>query len=383
MSSNAFTNYLSSTGYLKGYPNLRDYQHASRLYVDNNYAFTPKVGFLYYVVFNLNQDAISDKEWRTKGSPNVGVLVKKIDLPKFTVANETVNQYNRKTIVQTKLTYSPVSVEFHDDNLDVINKLWVNYYKHYFADSNYGKKGNEVPTAYWDTKYGEQDHEYGIYNNNQKIPFITSIDIYSLHQQNFTQITLVNPKITEWAHDSLSQADGARVMQNRMSVAYENVLYDYGRIVPETNPPGFATVYYDKTPSPLGIAGNPINSPTYIKQETGFDKPGSQRVFGRVGGNYQAPNPLLDIATILAKNYVNSTGIIRSKATGYNIASGALGALTKTAPGKYASPPSTESQVGIFTLPGGVGINIFKAFNTSVDGKVRANPAAILFPPKG
>jgi hypothetical protein len=168
-----------------------------------------------------------------------------------------------------------------------------------------------------------------------------------------------------------------------MSVAYENVLYDYGRIVPETNPPGFATVYYDKTPSPLGIAGNPINSPTYIKQETGFDKPGSQRVFGRVGGNYQAPNPLLDIATILAKNYVNSTGIIRSKATGYNIASGALGALTKTAPGKYASPPSTESQVGIFTLPGGVGINIFKAFNTSVDGKVRANPAAILFPPKG
>ena len=132
MSSNAFTNYLSSTGYLKGYPNLRDYQHASRLYVDNNYAFTPKVGFLYYVVFNLYQDAISDKEWRTKGSPNVGILGKKIDLPKFTVANETVNQYNRKTIVQTKLTYSPVSVEFHDDNLDVINKLWVNYYKHYF-----------------------------------------------------------------------------------------------------------------------------------------------------------------------------------------------------------------------------------------------------------
>jgi hypothetical protein len=172
-------------------------------------------------------------------------------------------------------------------------------------------------------------------------------------------------------------------MQNKMQVSYENVSYKTGIIEPGKAPETWLPVYYDNTPSPYQVAGNPKNNPYYARQETGFDKPGSQRVFGRVGGNYQAPNPLLDIATILAKNYVNSTGIIRSKATGYNIASGALGALTKTAPGKYASPPSTESQVGIFTLPGGVGINIFKAFNTSVDGKVRANPAAILFPPKG
>lgn len=387
--SNSFNNFLSSTGYSKGTPNLKDYQHASRLYVDDNYAYSPKVGFLYYVVFNINPDAIIDEQWKNTGSLDVGVLVKKIDLPKFTVATETLNQYNRKTVVQTKLTYSPISVEFHDDNLDVINKLWVNYYKHYFSDSNYGDKTsgklsrNGVPTSYTDTKYGETDYEYGIYDNRTPAPFFTSVEIYSLHQQNFTQVTLINPKVTEWAHDSLNQAEGNKIMQNRMQLAYENVLYDYGKIVPESDPPGFTAVYYDKTPSPLSIAGNPKNTPVYVKQDSGFDKPGAQRVFGKVGGNYKSANPFLDIATILAKNYVNTSGIVRTKATGYNIASGALGALTKTAPGKYASPPSTEDQVGIFTLPGGVGINIFKAFNTSVDGKVRANPASIIFPPKG
>ena len=379
--SNAFNNFLSSTGYARGYPNLRDYQHASRLYIDDNYAYSPKVGFLYYVVFNINPDAIIDEQWKNTGSMDVGVLVKKIDLPKFSVATETLNQYNRKTVVSTKLTYTPVSVEFHDDNIDVINKLWVNYYKHYFADSTYGTSGG-VPVAFKDTKYGETDYQYGIYDNNNKIPFLTSIEIYSLHQQNFTQVTLINPKITEWAHDSLNQSEGSKTMQNRMNVAYENVLYDYGQIIAETDPPGFASVYYDKTPSPLQIAGNPINNPTYVKQETGFDKPGAQRVFGKVGGNYKSSNPLLDIAAILAKNYVNTQGIARTKAGSYNIANGALGALTKTAPGKYYTPPSTEAQPGIFNLPGGVGINIFKAFNTSVDGKIRANPAAIIFPPK-
>jgi hypothetical protein len=379
--SNAFNNFLSSTGYTKGYPNLKDYQHASRLYVDDNYAYSPKVGFLYYVVFNINPYAIIDQEWRNKSSMDVGLLVKKVDLPKFTIATETLNQYNRKTVVPTKLTYTPVSVEFHDDNFDIINKLWVNYYKHYFADSSYGTTG-EVPVAFRDTKYGETDYQYGIYDNNTKVPFLTSVEIYSLHQQNFTQVTLINPKITEWAHDSLNQAEGSKTMQNRLQLAYENVLYDYGQIVAETDPPGFTAVYYDKTPSPLQIAGNPINSPYYVKKETGFDKPGAQRVFGKVGGAYNSPNPLLDIATILAKNYVNTQGITRTKATGYNIASGALGALTKTAPGKYYTPPSTEYKPGIFNLPGGVGINIFKAFNTSVDGKIRANPAALIFPPK-
>jgi hypothetical protein len=98
--ANKLNQYLGRTG-----PTiLKDYQHASRLYVDNNYGYAPKVGFLYYIVFNMNPNAIPDGDWKEKHIRNLGLLVKKIDLPKFTVINETLNQYNRKTVVSTKLT---------------------------------------------------------------------------------------------------------------------------------------------------------------------------------------------------------------------------------------------------------------------------------------
>ena len=439
--SNAFTNYLAGTGYKTGYPNLRDYQHANRLFVNNNYAYSPKFSFLYYIKFNINPDAIVDPDvkWKDIESKNVGLLVKRIDLPKFQVTIDTLNQYNRKTNVQTKLIYSPISMDFHDDNIDIINKLWINYYKHYFADSNYGY-GDQgfVPTEFRDTKFSETNFQYGIYNNNTKVQFFDSLEIYCLHQQEFTQMTLINPKITEWAHDTLSQSDASKPMQNKMSLAYENVLYNYGKISKNASALGFTKVYYDNVKSPLQVGGRPSNPRDLSRDATLFDKPSKERIFNSVarsfdpfaGGNgdkrrfsklltkysqfdlqpgprqysqvvttrsifdnvqvrqkpipgkNQNPNAVLDIVSSLAKNYVNANGLGRFKAGEYNIVNGTLGALTKTAPGKYYEPPNTEANPGIFNLPGGVGINIFKAFNTGVDGKIRANPAAILFPPK-
>ena len=78
--------------------NLRDYRHAARLYADDHQVRAPKYGFLYYVKFEINQRAVVgtlDK--------NIGVYVKKIDLPKFTVQTEMVNQYNRKTTFKYEL----------------------------------------------------------------------------------------------------------------------------------------------------------------------------------------------------------------------------------------------------------------------------------------
>lgn len=390
--SNSFTNWLASAGSssLDGTPILKDYQHASRLYVDDTYAYAPKVGFLYYVAFNISSSAILDKTWEARSVSDVGLLVKKIDLPKFNITTETLNQYNRKTVVQNKINYSPVSIDFHDDNADIINNLWINYYRYYYADSTYGGsiKGesirNESPAAYRDTKFGTIDYQYGRYDYNGTLePFLMSVDIYVLHQGQFTQITLLNPKVSEWSHDSLNQAEGAKILQNRMTLAYESVLYNQGQIVPGQNPEGFAAVYYDKTPSPLVVGGNSQNQPNYSSSPTAFDQPGKARIYGKIGGNYKERNPILDIATILLKNRINQKGLGRVKGTGYNIAGGVLGALGSAGAGKYGEPTPSQDQAGIFSLPGGVGINIFKGLNTSVDGKIRANPAALIFPKIG
>jgi hypothetical protein len=105
-------------------------------------------------------------------------------------------------------------------------------------------------------------------------------------------------------------------------------------------------------------------------------------VFGVVGGQYKSQNPLLNIGEILAKNLINRKGLGKLGPVGYAVASGVLGQTLGSGAGKYSSAPPPQNQPGIFNLPGGVGINIFKGINTSVDGKIRANPAAIILPPR-
>lgn len=394
--SDPFINYLNSGNII-----FKDYSHASRLYRDNKFALAPKLGFLYYIVFNINENAIIDKKF-SEDKRKVGLLVKKIDLPKFTIKNEKLNQYNRKTVVQTNIQYGSVQVEFHDDYSDISNRLWMNYYKHYYVDSNYGDvevgaaSGEFRPRAYTNTKYGAVDNAYGLYNNGQANPFFNNIEIYVLHQGNFTKLTLINPMISEWRHDSLNQSEGNKMLSNSMTLDYENVFYKLGQIKKGEEPAGFGVEYYDPVGSPYQsgfgeasqgfdnnrkdrVFGVPSNRANYNPL---FDQKSKQRVYGLVG----APNQLGalgQIGSILLRNIVNKNGLGRQGPTGYNIASGVLGRTLGGGPGKYAEPVSTQQQPGIFNLPGGVGINIFKGFNTSVDGKTRVNPAAIILPPRG
>ena len=94
---------------------LRDYTHASKTFRANAYGYAPKYKFLFHVYFDVNKSLISStSNWPS--DQNFGLAVKSIDLPKFSMDLATMNQYNRKRIVQTKLKYDPIDIQFHDDN---------------------------------------------------------------------------------------------------------------------------------------------------------------------------------------------------------------------------------------------------------------------------
>jgi hypothetical protein len=387
---------------------LQDYKHASRFYIDNYQVRAPKYGFLYYINFVINRNAILGEV-----NKNIGMFVKKIDLPKFDIKTEMINQYNRKTQVTTGLTYSPVNIEFHDDNSGITNDLWINYYKHTFADSNYDQERTNIPKQFTDTKYGAIDYEYGMYNRDVANSFFERIDIYILHHthHDHTLISIINPKISEWKHDSLNQADGTKILQNSMTLVYENVLYyrgNHNRAIDTI--PNFKNEFYDPSQSPLSIGAGSrsdisdianrqqipriTNNPLYDKAGTArayntlntrhsfFDFPNAPKQYGLVNSPNNVKNPLLDIAAILAKNYLNKNGLGRVGPTGYNIASSVLNNSVRNPAGKYYEPPSNQYVPGVFNLPGGIGINVFKGLNKGVDGRIRVNPAAIIFPPK-
>jgi hypothetical protein len=72
-------------------------------------------------------------------------------------------------------------------------------------------------------------------------------------------MTLINPIIASWSHDSLDNSAGAETVANQMVLEYETVHYSRGPIG-KAGPKGFAEEHYDKSPSPISLSGGGAGS---------------------------------------------------------------------------------------------------------------------------
>lgn len=373
--SNVFSNFLGGTagsvidGVINGSGNLRDYQHASRLYVNNNYQLAPKAGWIYYVVVNINPDVVKEFSGTAKGDfttwynlhkGNVGLLAKTVDLPKFNIQTETLNQYNKKTIIQKQLTYGSISLTFHDDMDNATTNLWNYYYQYYFADGakstiskgnataiipkyqNYSNKQGQLLVSRFNV---EDNNRYGL-NNNQTVPFFNSIDVYQLFKHKYTAFKIVNPIIKEWSHDNLDQTQGGRLLSSRMTVDYETVVYDTSSSNATTKSnPGFTNHHYDTTPSPLSIGGVGTNS---ITGANGLIA-GASGILGDITNLRNGGGSPLDILNVAIKgaNFVKNAKNVSSaslKAEAYSIANSTLGNISSTS-AVVENPDGTTTRV--------------------------------------
>jgi hypothetical protein len=273
-----------------GVNGLRDYTHASKTFRSNNYELTPRTKYLFQCFFNVNIGQIPALAgaFQNNDLASIGLMVKTTDLPSYQITNETLNQYNRKRIVQTKINYQPVTITLHDDQSDLIRNLWYNYYTYYYKDSTYGY--NNVPAQAGtsgknavmqngfgynttDTYSARQNTDWGFIgegyadsspgtasgNNNGKPRFFNDITIYGLAQKRYASYTLINPIITDWKSDQYDYTQGNGTMSHTLTVAYETVKYMSGTIggaQPSTSVPGFADpAHYDSTKSSLSRPG--------------------------------------------------------------------------------------------------------------------------------
>ena len=238
---------------------LRDYKHASRLYVANRFELAPRTKFLFYVVFNINYPGIKEKSFQEKNGQDINYLVKKTDLPKYELEIENLNQYNRKTTAYKKIVYQPINLTFHDDNNSTSNNLWALYYSHYFRDRLNVSNNETAPAAYKRTTYNNNiGFIYGL-GPGQPEPFFDSIQLVSLSRHTFQSYLLCNPKITRWEHDTLDQSENGGIVENSLTIAYDSVIYNNG-IVYTDEPTGFAMLHYDYKSSPLLSNPGSLNS---------------------------------------------------------------------------------------------------------------------------
>lgn len=289
MTSKALRQFISGATNPKG--NVGDFQHASRLYVDSDLRLAPKVKFLYHVSFDINPAALKTMSLKYQHQNEINMLVKAAELPKFNLQTDTLNQYNRKRITNVKIDYQPITIRFHDDNLGVVGQLWQNYYNYYFGDS----AAANIPGAYNQTAMRNSSFiraRYGL-DNNSSIPFFSKITIYQLAKRAWYSYQLINPVITSWSHDSLDSS-ASQPSEQSMQLAYEAVAYNTG-YVSQGNPPGFAQEHYDKTPSPISLAGG--GTQTLFGQAGVLA--GAEAVFGALGSGKAFESPANFIATAI------------------------------------------------------------------------------------
>jgi len=264
---------------------LKDYRHAAKTFRTDGYANSPRFKYLFHVYFNINTDIPKIREIFDVGQTStVGLLVKTIDLPSYEIDVEVLNQYNRKRLIQKKISYQPINVTFHDDGGDLIRRLWYNYYSYYYKDpsqkylnvnntngsigplqtqSNGGTyTARDIYAASRvvnDWGYIGEGYFDGTNSDSGKPPFFRDITVYGLNQHQWVSYVLINPMISAWKHDTYDYSQDTGIMENSMTLSYETVKYYEGAIGgvrPDTNVQGFADpAYYDQEKSPLSRPG--------------------------------------------------------------------------------------------------------------------------------
>jgi hypothetical protein len=251
---------------------LRDYRHAARIFVDGSYRLSPKYGFLFYVEFDFNpliSNMSGPTQYTTPNGQNkiannaaqeLGMIVKSVTLPKFTLEVKEHNAYNRKNFVQNRIKYDPVTISFHDDQADTVRNFWYDYYSFYYRDPDYDDVTYGAPHKYHQRAqqgWGYTPRRNAGYtgtDSNQDYQYIQAIRIYSLYQHNFSECELVNPIITNFRHGEHANGENTNMLGHEMSVQFETVKYLTGYVTPNTAG-GFVDLHYDTAPSTLPFEG--------------------------------------------------------------------------------------------------------------------------------
>jgi hypothetical protein len=369
---------MSSFGqdFLQGFfgnNNLRDYRHASRVFTTNAYELKPRFKFLFHVSFTLNFTEIPALRGAigVDDATNLSYVVKTVDLPKFKINNETLNQYNRKRVIQTQLEYEPITIAFHDDGGDVVRNMWYNYFAYYYKDpsqqylaannqnGSIGASANRTAGFGYNSRdiysddrivsdwgYIGESFNDGTSSASGKPPFFRDIRIFGFDQHKFAEYVLINPLITNWNHDQYNYSEGAGIMQNTMTIAYETVKY-YSGAAGETASgavPGFANPsHYDTTKSSLARPGS------------------TSTIFGQ-GGLLDAAGGIVE--DLQSGTLLGAIGAIQKAGTAYNTNKGkdlrsttkseavalGVGALTGAIPGAVRALPGRNNGAVFPTL---------------------------------
>lgn len=188
----------------------------------------PRHKFLFAVKFHRPNGSTSLSRYNDWGE-GIMFLVKNVERPKFQIDQETVNQYNKKRIIQRKIEYPPINIRFHDTNDDRVTDMVYEYVQFYYGDFIKLQQNDWLyDTTSKQFHYGPNNKGWGFVPPRNMDPpnsyFFSKIEIYQFGIGNYSKFELINPKIVSVENDTLDYSENNPPEIN-IQFSFEGVLW--------------------------------------------------------------------------------------------------------------------------------------------------------------
>lgn len=259
---------------------------------NSNRYLIPKMKFMYYVEFNINEAAKaylnSDNQAR-----KLSFMVRSADRPSLSYDTVEMNQYNRPRVVHTKVKYNSLSLSFYDTVDGTALRLLQDYNLYYFGDFNKSQRSWNYDTIYGPDSTGAWG--YRLKPSPANMYFFNSIDIYEFYGGTYTKYSIMNPKLESANLDSTDVTDVAGFHSINLSVKPEGVIYE---VISQPVTDDIAVKF-----------GIPINQSTNIFRTFGDEN--DLNLFGRTSGLFDFPLPGTPGFKGFANNVLSSVAIFQ------------------------------------------------------------------------
>lgn len=178
--------------------------------------------------YNNTTHGFSSGYATTDWSQSVGFYATRCDRPRITFRTRTLNQYNKKRVVQTGHDYSPITILFNDTADAKAESMFREYYNFYYGDvknTSTSAWSNDVEAASFNTGAGGWGFRAPSVVNPEMANFFDSVQIYIFYNGYFDRYDVVNPKITEYVPDELDYSSDTGIQTTRISLTYEGFIF--------------------------------------------------------------------------------------------------------------------------------------------------------------
>lgn len=185
----------------------------------------PKAKHTYFVKFTVPVQATMALGIPAYKVFDLTFMLKSIDVPSVSYDTETVNQYNRKRVVQTQTSYDTLAMTFYDDKEGLAMGFMEDYHRYYYADTRVNFGAERVKWNNGTLLSVDNERDFGF--KYKSVPFFEKMTIFRLDSKRYATVwDCHNPVFKSIKYDALDYSETSPSLINTV-VEYEGYSMPY------------------------------------------------------------------------------------------------------------------------------------------------------------